>query len=198
MVSNKMNVKAVLRDYSKEFRTRDLPQERTIKTCFEKWRRTGSVADDRESRKTATKSIDNEETRALVDEFFTAEPNASVRVAAQRLNISKTSLFRIMKELELSAYKIQYLQDFNPDHEERRFEFAQSMIEKLHQKEINPHKIWFSDESWFTLEGGLNKQNYRFCGKVKPDGFLTRNLHPKKILVWCAFSAEKIKKNHCN
>ena len=64
----------------------------------------------------------------------------------------------MLKALHFSPYKIQILQQLNEDHKERRFEFAQRLLEKFH--EIDKEKIWFSDEAYFTMDGELNKQNY--------------------------------------
>ncbi|GFT41044.1 t-complex protein 1 subunit delta [Nephila pilipes] len=73
------------------------------------------------------------------------------------LGIKRTSLQRIMKELELSPYKIQVTQPLNEDHTQRRSEFAQLMLEKLQTGEIDVKKIWFSDEAYFTLDGHPNR-----------------------------------------
>lgn len=97
-----------------------------------------------------------------------------------------------MEKLCLSPYKVQLLQSLEPDHKERRFQFAQVMMAKFFDKEIDGDKIWFSDEAYFTLDGTLNKQNYRFWGRQRPEITAVKNLHPKKIMVWCAISARGV------
>ncbi|GFU13917.1 t-complex protein 1 subunit delta [Nephila pilipes] len=94
-----------------------------------------------------------------------------------------------MKELELSPYKIQVTQPLNEDHTQRRSEFAQLMLEKLQTGEIDVKKIWFSYEAYFTLDGHLNKHNYRYWGRERLEITVVRSLHPKKIFVWCAISS---------
>ncbi|GFS75525.1 PPDK_N domain-containing protein, partial [Nephila pilipes] len=97
-----------------------------------------------------------------------------------------------MKELELSPYKIQVTQPLKEDHTQRRSEFAQLMLEKLQTGEIDVKKIWFSDEAYFTLDGHLNKQNYRYWGRERLEITVVRSLHPKKFLVWCATSSHGV------
>ncbi|GFT26267.1 t-complex protein 1 subunit delta [Nephila pilipes] len=97
-----------------------------------------------------------------------------------------------MKELELSPYKIQVTQPLNEDHTQIRSEFAQLMLEKLQTGEIDVKKIWFSDVAYFTLDGCLNKQNYRYWGREKLEITVVRSLHPKKFLVWCAISSHGV------
>ena len=108
----------------------------------------------------ATKSSKTslDDTRALVDEFFLKEPNESVRRAAMRLGIAKSTLFDIMKNLKLTAYKIQVNQHLTEDHEEKRLAFAVEKLEKFNQNQIHEDKIWFDDEAYFSLDSHLNKQ----------------------------------------
>lgn len=159
---------------------------------YAKFKRTGSVEDDKKAMATATATVVTDGAKQVVDDFFAADPTRSVRRAAEMLGIKRTSLQRIMKELELSPYKIQVTQPLNEDHTQRRSEFAQLMLEKLQTGEIDVKKIWFSDEAYFTLDGHLNKQNYRYWGRERPEITVVRSLHPKKFLVWCAISSHGV------
>ncbi|GFT24604.1 t-complex protein 1 subunit delta [Nephila pilipes] len=66
------------------------------------------------------------------------------------------------------------------------------MLEKLQTGEIDVKEIWFSDEAYFTLDGHLNKQNYRYWGRERLEITVVRSLHPKKFLVWCAISSHGV------
>ena len=159
-----------------------------------KFKRTGSMEDNKNAMATATSTVVTDGAKQVVDDFFAADPTRSVRRAAEMLGIKRTSLQRIMKELELSPYKIQVTQSLNEDHTQRRSEFAQLMLEKLQTGEIDGKKIWFLDEAYFSLDGHLNKQNYRYWGRERPEITVVRSLHPKKIscgvcsiLAWCVW-----------
>ncbi|GFU49886.1 t-complex protein 1 subunit delta [Nephila pilipes] len=114
--------------------------------------------------------------------------------AVQQQELAKQKDYgkQIMKELELSPYKIQVTQPLNEDHTQRRSEFAQLMLEKLQTGEIDVKKIWFSYEAYFTLDGHLNKQNYRYWSRERLEITAVRSLHPKKFLVWCAISSHGV------
>ena len=49
-----------------------------------------------------------------------------------------------------------------------------------------------SDEAHFTLNGFVNKQNFRFWGTENPKQSHQRRLHPQKCTVWCGVTADRI------
>ncbi|GFU50981.1 t-complex protein 1 subunit delta [Nephila pilipes] len=125
------NVKAVQRAWQEKFHNKNWPNKRTMARLYAKFKRTGSVEDDKKAMAIATATVVTDGAKQVVDDFFAADPTRFVRRAAEMLGIKRTSLQRIMKELELSPYKIQVTQHLNEDHTQRRSEFAQLMLEKL-------------------------------------------------------------------
>jgi len=156
------NPKAVAREWQRVNHTRQCPDLQTITTLWGKLNRTDIVEDDTAAMATNFSKTSLDDTRELVDEFFTREPNESVREAAMRLGLARSTLFDVMKILKLTNYKIQRNQHLTEDHMEKRFSFAVEMLEKFHQNQIPEDKIWFSDEAYFSWDGHLDKQNYRF------------------------------------
>ncbi|GFX69987.1 DUF4817 domain-containing protein [Trichonephila clavipes] len=74
------------------------------------------------------------------------------------------------------------------DHQARRrfVEWAQNEIDvvpDLHKR------ILFSDESYFWLNGYVNKQNCRIWSEANPQVYVETPLHPEKLTVWCALWA---------
>ncbi|GFU30316.1 DUF4817 domain-containing protein, partial [Nephila pilipes] len=114
------NVKAVQRAWQEKFHNKNWPNIRTMARLYAKFKHTGLVEDDKKAMATATATVVTDEAKQVVDEFFAADPTRSVRRAAEMLGIKYTSLQRIMKELELSPYKIQVTQPLNEDHTQRR------------------------------------------------------------------------------
>jgi hypothetical protein len=107
--------------------------------------------------------------------------------------MSKSTVHRILKdELALFPYKIQVHQLLRPFDIERRLEFASLMIEKIEAKQIDPKKIWFTDEAHCDLHGYVNKQKYRHWGTQKPEFCVSKPLHSQRLTVWCAISASGI------
>ncbi len=121
--------------------------------------------------------------------FYEETASTSQRKASQLLGIGYSSLRKIMEEqLKLFPYKIQVHQPLSEKDIQRRLEFANLILEMVRNKEIDPKKIWFTDEVHFQLDGYVNKQNYRHWGTQNPHLAVVRPLHPKRITVWCAIS----------
>ncbi|GFV90647.1 transposase [Trichonephila clavipes] len=77
------------------------------------------------------------------------------------------------------------------DHQARRrfVEWAQKEIVVV----PDFHKgILFSDEAPFWLNGYVNKQNCRIWSEVNPRVYVETPVHPEKLTVWCALSADGI------
>lgn len=51
----------------------------------------------------------------------------------------------------------------------------------------NFHKIIFSDEAHFHLDGYVNKQNCRIWATENPRAIQEASHHPRRVTVWCAF-----------
>ncbi len=72
-----------------------------------------------------------EDNTNLVSETFRRNPQSSQICAARELNISRSSLQRIMKELKLKPYKPWLLQALNEDDPDRRLEFCEWLLDSI-------------------------------------------------------------------
>lgn len=89
----------------------------------------------------------------------------------------RTTLRRILKEdLKMKPYKIQLHQPLRHVNCERRFEFANDVLERLQNGTINLARIWWSDEAHLDLSGHVNKQNWRHWGTQNPHLAIIRPL----------------------
>ena len=139
------------------------------------------------------KPVVNQHNIVRVQEHFANEPNTSIRIASQVLDIKRESLRTIMvKVLGMFPYKIQVHQPLNERQIEERLKFARRMAWRIDRKEIDIRKIWFTDEAHFELTGYVNKQNCCFWGTENPNICVTKPLHSKRITVWCAMSGAGI------
>lgn len=179
----------VIEEYRRHFPNDIPPANIVIQRNVKKFNDFGTVSNlnkGRSGRPSTSTSADNV---AIVDEFFSENPSVSTRRAAQVLDISRTSLQRIIKtKLKLHPYKIQVFQELADFDMERRLEFARQMIDMILAGSIKTKRIWFSDEAHFWLSGYVNKQNYRFWARENPRVFETTTLKPQRITVWCAIS----------
>lgn len=87
---------------------------------------------------------------------------APLRVVARYFEISKSSVFKTLKEFKYKAYKFTNHQQLFPEDKEKRTEFCETMFNILNEREDILEKILFTDEASFTLNGKVNSQNFRW------------------------------------
>ena len=182
-----------LRKWSSRNKNRPKPDPKTVKRLVDKFERTGSVADDPGDRANRSNTARTPEIIEKAKEIMKREPSLSTRKLAQELGLSYRSAGRILKDdLKLFPYKLQVYQRLSEVAITKRFNFAADILELVDTKQIDLTKIIFSDEAHFWLDGYVNNQNFRIWGSEKPALILTKPLHPKKLTVWMAMSADKM------
>ncbi|KAK9759090.1 Helix-turn-helix domain (DUF4817) [Popillia japonica] len=143
--------------------------ENTIKRIVVKFEATASAADERSTVRERQNTIRVPETIERVGEHFTAQPSTSISRASQGLEIPRTTLRRILKQdLKMKPYKIQINQPLRPFDMERRFDFANEIIERIENGSMSLQRVWRSDVSHFDVSGYVNKQNWRHWGTDNP------------------------------
>lgn len=119
-------------------------------------------------------------------------PRRSVNQMATKLEISQTSLRRIMKnKLQVKAYKIQKVQDLTAAQKKVRLERAKALKARHARSELN--NLVFSDEKIFTVQQIVNKQNDRVYLKdrssIGNEHLLAfRKQKPASLMVWAAIT----------
>jgi len=183
------NYSEVQRRFKRKFNTKDAPNIRTIQRHYDNFVSTGSVQDHLRGNVGAETTAITEENIQKVKDHFTANPRASIRQSAPVLGISYSSIQRILtKRIDFFAYKVSIHQPLADFDKTRRNEFANHLLALFESNEIDPTKIWFSDEAHFWLHGYVNKQNFRIWGSENPHFVVEKPLHPKKVTVWMAIS----------
>jgi len=119
-----------------------------------------------QERPRSSRSLLNQE--IMFDNVMTS-PQKSVRRRSQELNMSVSSVHRILRrDLHLHLYKIQLAQELKPiDHRQRR-EFVEWLLLQQNADADFHSKIIFSDEAHFYLSGFVNKQNCRIWDLDNP------------------------------
>ncbi len=69
------------------------------------------------------------------------------------------------------------------DYKQRRM-FARRMLTNIEVGEILLQYLLMSDEANFHLDGGMNKQNYRYWSPYHPHEVHQRGLHSPRVTVW--------------
>jgi len=187
------NYREVQRRFGSHFKTKDLPSSHTIKRAYENFVATGSVEDHYKGVAGAPATATTDDNIQKVKKYFEDNPKSSVRIAAATLGLSATSVHRILtKSLDLYPYKVSVHQPLDESHQRRRYDFANHLLALIDGNELDPTKIWFSDEAHFWLHGYVNKQNFRIWGSENPHFVLEKPLHPKKVTVWMAVSGRGV------
>lgn len=183
----------VVEEYRRVFPNETVPANSVIIANVKKYHDNGTSLNLSKSHSGRPATSTGSENVEIVEKFMAENPTTSTRRASQVLEISRSSLQRIIKsKLKLFPYKIQIFQELSDFDMERRLEFSKQMIDKILSSSIKTKRIWFSDEAHFWLTGHVNKQNHRFWAKENPRVFETTTMKPQRITVWCAISEEGI------
>ena len=70
----------------------------------------------------------------LVSQKYRLNLQTSQRQATRKLDISRSTLQRIMKDLNLKAYKPKLLQALNEDDPDRRIEFCEWILDTIEEE----------------------------------------------------------------
>lgn len=162
----------VVRQFQHRF-DREPPTRKAILDLVRKFDKTGSVEDV--ARPSRSRSVSTDENRKRVRVNFQQNSESSTRRAALELNLSRTSLRRMMKELGLKPYRPQLLHALNEDDPDRRCEFADSSF-------LN--RIVWSDEAIFKLNGHVNRHNCIYYAVENPHIVINEEMNAPGITVW--------------
>lgn len=188
---NHGNVAECVRKLRTEFGRKEAPSAPYVRYFVKKVRETGLLID--KPTRENPKPVRTPENIAAVAESVRDAPGTSVHRRSQQLNISKTSLRRILrKDLGMTPYKVQLVQQLKPTDHAMRFRFATWAWNRLEEDADFGQKIIFSDEAHFHLSGYVNKQNCRIWGTENPHAIEEKPMHPQRVTVWCGFWSKGI------
>lgn len=163
------------------------PPRKTISYWREKLLETGSLVTDRpRSGRPSTATGDNSE--AIVLESVAEDPTTSTRRLSDEVNVSQSSVCRILKNNNFHPYKPLYSQFICDGDSDRRAQFCEQMLSKFTRDPAFVRKITFSDECVFNLAGNVNKHNVHYWAHENP---LKRICNPGKtasLTVWACIS----------
>lgn len=191
MILSGGNPTEAARKWTTTFGKRPKPDRNIWIRTLERFKTTGSVANNIEAMKTAARTVRTPEIIQEVSDAMDENPQLSTRQIRRDFNMSQKSASRILRiDLGLFPYKIQTAQRLEERDEQARLDFANDVIDLTDRKKLDLNKIIFTDEAHFYLDGYVNSQNYRIWGSEKPNNALqSAPLHPQKVTVWCGISS---------
>ena len=128
-------------------------------------------------------SASTEENFEKLTKMMTKNPSTPQKITASWIGVSQMTIQRMLSDLILQHYKIQFTQPLNEDCNQKKLVFAQNMKQLINVDGINVKQIFFSDEADFYLNGHINKQNYRSWAHENSHITETEELKPQKVTV---------------
>ncbi|CAF4146178.1 unnamed protein product [Rotaria sp. Silwood2] len=175
------NATEVGRQFQNRF-DRTPPTSKNILSLVRKFDETGSLED--RPRSGRPRSISTDENKERVRSTFEENPATSIRRASLDLNLSRSSLQRMMKELGLKPYRPQLLHSLNEDDPDRRCEFADTFLNLLADDSSLLDRIVWADEAIFKLNGHVNRHNCVYYAVENPHVIITQEMNSPGITVW--------------
>jgi len=164
------------------------PRRDTISRIRDKFEEVGTVGSLQTStgRQRTARSNDNV---ALVVNAFGDDPKKSVRQAALDLNLSRSTIQRILHEHGIKPYRPTLLHKLNEDDFDRRVEFSEWFLNEIEADPDFPDKIVWSDEATFKLNGRLNRHNSIYWSEENPHQILQKDVNLPGVTAWAAISS---------
>lgn len=154
-----------------------------VSQILKKFRETGNVEDMKRTGRPKSATGDEKALDVLlaIEEI----PQISLREASEILDISHSSVLRILKRQKFHPYKLQLTHELNEDDFDRRMDFCEQMMERCNVDENFASNIVFSDEATFMLNGTVNRHNCRYWSRTNPHWMQEAHTqYPQKVNVW--------------
>lgn len=187
-LKNNQNFKLVKELFQREFGI-CAPKNESIKKMILKWQSHGTVCHFK-GNSGRPKSIRTQTNTERVREVFEKNPRLSVRRASQLLDISKSSIHQILKDLGFHPYKTVKRHCIPTGKKEQRLIHSREIANMIRNNPALLPRLWFSDEANFQLTHSGNRQNDRNWCSEQPFEIFEKALHPEKTTAWCAISKE--------
>ncbi|WP_209391486.1 hypothetical protein, partial [Chryseobacterium sp. RR2-3-20] len=100
--------------------------------------------------------------------YFYAYPRSSIRSAADDLNITITSVHRILKYHDMHPFKFNKVQALKVEDYARRVAFCEFLLVRIQEDPNFLSKIIWTDETKFSREGIFNRKNEHFWSDENP------------------------------
>lgn len=168
----------------------EAPDRNMLKRWLETLCNTGSLCETKRKR---ANPVRNDINRELVLMDICENPTESTRNRSIRLGIGRRSLQRILtKDLKAHAYKTRTVQELLPSDPPKRLEYCTRILEMERIIPNFKHRILFTDEAHFEINGSVNRQNHINWALSNPYAMFEKGLHSARVTVWCGMLDDKV------
>jgi len=116
----------------------------------------------------------------------------SVRLAAVELDISRSSIQRMLRrDIKEFTYNMQTVHKLEEEHNDRRVEMCETLLNHHKNNSSILDNIWFSDEAVFYLSGRVNRHNTRIWRTENPKVIEGKERDSPKLVARCATSSKE-------
>lgn len=169
------NATEASRTYEENFPERTHPSKRYFRRLIVNLLNDGSF----EKRRSSHYNINNQENINTVTEYVANNDTTSVRQAAREVEMSKTTVHRILRKQKFHPYKPVIVQGLNHTDYPRRMAFSEWYTHKCEEDPEFHKKVLWIDETRFTNCGIYNRHNTHFWSVENPHKVTERRFQTK-------------------
>ena len=181
------NVEQARRIYYDKFKE-EAPVRSTVHRWVQRFLETGDI-NRRSAGSGRPMTASGDHSQDTVQEAVSADPNVSIRQIAMDTGISKSSVGRCMKKLNLHPYSYTMVQELTGDDDDRRLEFCEWIRQRVSTNDNFYKQIVFSDEAVFHVNGTVNRHNLHYWNVDNPHVKFERFQDRQSVTVWCMLSS---------
>lgn len=186
------NVRLCARTYSERFPERYHPPHNYILRLLQGLNQEGRFP-GRQINQQRRRAVFDEDTELQVLAYIRANPRSSIRHIAREIGVSYGYVQKILKKHKMHPYKCDFVQHLRAGDSTRRLEFIAWFNIQFHYNPLIVNRILWSDESKFTNNGIMNKQNHRYWDDTNPHWSRETNFQTVwGINVWCGLIGGKL------
>ena len=167
----------------------DPPTRLTIYQIRDEFEETGSVSDAPRSGRPTMCTKENVDT---VSEAYARSPQKSLRRGSAEMGIKRTSLRKILTELNMKPYIPRLIHGLLEDDSNRRFQFCEHLVSLCEDNTTLLSQIVWTDEAAFKLSGHVNRQNCVYWSDKNPHFTIATEPNQPGIIVRAGISSAGI------
>lgn len=151
--------------YEQKFPERRHPDQRAFRALKIRFEETGKVFYRKFERACP---VTNDENTLNIALHITENPHVSTRILSRELEISQSSVSRMVRKCNYHPYHMQLMQELTERDFPKRMRFCQWGVDKINQEPNFFEYVLFSDEATFHNNGHVNRHNMHYYATENP------------------------------
>jgi hypothetical protein len=187
------NSKAAARLYRERFPHHRHPSSDVFLRLVNRARSTGSLVPNRKRVDGVDRTVRTPHTEGVVLQSFTEDGTRSVRNVADILNVSKSTVQRILKDNHMHPYHYTKVQNLLPDDYAPRLEFSNWLLQGHEENTGFLANVLFTDEYYFCRQGTFNSHNFHVWSTENPNANFPHSFqHRFSINLWAGILGDSL------